>query len=187
LPATELSAWYEAASNHREKDETMVSLKLVRLIEEHSNELTDQLVYKLHSASRTCALREVSPAELRSRVQELLWHFHTWLVSKTDSKMQERYIEIGRHDASRNVALPDLCWAIIVIKEHVWEFVERQAFHSNPVEILAEFELMRFMDLFFDNLLCCVVEGYQQQRDQRREVRQSSIPKHVAGQERVRL
>ncbi len=140
----------------------MVSLKLVRLIEEHSNELTEGLVRKLHSAPRTRSLRAVPANELRTRLHGLLCEFHTWLLTHADDKMQERYVELGRYHAGKNVTLPDLCWAMVLIKEHVWEFVGRQALHNSPVEIFGEFELLRFLDLFFDSALCCVTEGYVQ-------------------------
>ena len=48
----------------------MISLKLTRLIEQHSSELTDELVKKLHSSSRTrgpaAALLAFSQQELSS-------------------------------------------------------------------------------------------------------------------------
>ncbi len=142
----------------------MVSLKLVHLIEEHANELADGIVGKLHSAPRTRSLQRIPAPELRNRIQETLRHFHAWLLNSADHNVQERYQDLGRRHAAQDVALPDLCWAFVLIKEHLWEFVGRQAFHTTSVEIHAEHELMRLLDLFFDCTICHVAEGYEQAR-----------------------
>ena len=50
--------------------------------------------------------------------------------------------------------LSDFCWAIAVIKKHLWEFLERQGFKRDPVEIYGEMELLRLLDRFLDRALC---------------------------------
>jgi hypothetical protein len=49
-----------------------------------------------------------------------------------------------------------------VIKEHLWEFLERQGFKRGPVEIYGEVELLRLLDRFLDRALCFATEGYEQ-------------------------
>jgi hypothetical protein len=55
-----------------------------------------------------------------------------------------------------------LCWAIAVIKEHLWEFLERQGFKRGPVEIYGEMELLRLLEQFLDRALCFATEGHEQ-------------------------
>jgi len=144
----------------------MISLKLTRLIEQHSSGLTDELVRKLHSSSRTTGLRRVPAPELRNRIQEMLAQFHGWLLTKgAHQNMQEHYRALGRQHAIQHIALPDLCWAVVVIKEHLWDFVDQHAFHSAPTDLHAELELERFVNVFFDGMICYFVEGYEQFRD----------------------
>ena len=142
----------------------MLSLKLVHLIEEHINGLTDAIVAKLHSAPKTRGLQKVPAPELRCRIHETLCDFHTWLLTNADRSIAERYRDLGRRHAAREVALPDVCWAIVLMKEQLWEFVEEQALHTTSVEIHAELELMRVLDLFFDCVICHMVEGYEEAR-----------------------
>ena len=151
----------------------MVSFKLVHLIGEHASELADGIVGKLHSAPQTRSLQRIPAPELRNRIQETLCQFHEWLLTNGNDDMQERYRDLGRYHATRDVALPDFCWAIVLIKEHLWDFVGRQTFHTTSVEIHAEFELMRLMDLFFDRAICYVAEGYEQARSELRGPSQS--------------
>jgi hypothetical protein len=149
----------------------MVALRLVRLIENHSEELTETLIAKLEHSSRTADLRKVPAEELRARIREILQHLNEWLLTKTGQDIEQHYREIGERRAAQNVALSDFCWGIVLTKEHLWEFVQRQAFMRSPIEIYGELELLRLMDQFFDRALCFASEGYEQHL----EVRQAEI------------
>jgi hypothetical protein len=139
----------------------MIALRLVRLIERHSDELTSELLQKFETSPHTADLRKVPPDELRQRIQEIFLHLSEWLLTKTGHDIEERYFEIGERRASQGVALPDYCWAMIMTKEHLWEFLQRQGFMRGPVEIYGEMELLRLLDQFFDRGLCYATEGYE--------------------------
>src|SRR5580692_4614682 len=140
----------------------MIALRLVRLVERHSDELTTELTAKLETSSHTVELRKVPVEELRRQIQELLRHFGDWLLTKTSHDIEQRYFEIGERRASQGVALSDFCWAIVLTKEHLWEFLQRQGFMNSSVELYGEMELLRLLDQFFDRALCFATEGYQQ-------------------------
>jgi hypothetical protein len=72
------------------------------------------------------------------------------------------FFELRERRASQGVTLSYFGWAIAVIKEHLWEFLERQGFKSGPVEIYGEMELLRLLDRFLDRALCWATEGYEQ-------------------------
>jgi hypothetical protein len=139
----------------------MIALRLVRLIERHSDELTSELLQKFETSPHTADLRKVPADELRQRIQEIFLHLSEWLLTKTGHDIEQRYFEIGERRASQGVALPDYCWAMIMTKEHLWEFLQRQGFMRGPVEIYGEMELLRLLDQFFDRGLCYATEGYE--------------------------
>ncbi len=140
----------------------MIALGLVRVIERHSDELAAELIAKLETSSRTADLGKVPVEELRRGFQEILRHLGEWLLTKTGQDIEKRYFEIGERRASQGVALSDLCWAIVLTKGHLWEFLQRQGFMRGPVEIYGEMELLRLLDQFFDRALCSATEGYEQ-------------------------
>jgi hypothetical protein len=140
----------------------MIALGLVRVIERHSDELAAELIAKLETSSRTADLGKVPVEELRRGFQEILRHLGEWLLTKTGQDIEKRYCEIGERRASQGVALSDLCWAIVLTKGHLWEFLQRQGFMRGPVEIYGEMELLRLLDQFFDRALCSATEGYEQ-------------------------
>jgi hypothetical protein len=140
----------------------MISLRLVRLIEVHSEELAAELVAKLEKSSHTSDLQKVPVGELRRRIHEVLQHFSEWLLTKTGHDIEQRYFEVGERRASQGVALSDFCWAIALTKEHLWEFLQREGLIRSPVDIYGEMELLRLLDQFFDRALCYATEGYEQ-------------------------
>lgn len=139
----------------------MIALRFVRLIENHSDELCRGLIEKFHTSTRTQDMSKVPPGELQSRTYEILHQLGEWLLTKTDSDIESRYFEIGGRRAAQGVSLSDYSWAIVLTKEHLWEFLQEQAFMHNPVELYGEMELLRLLDQFFDRALCFAVEGYE--------------------------
>ena len=142
----------------------MIAVRLVRLIEQHSEELTDELLHKFQTSPRTCDLRRVSTAELRHRSNEILRNLSDWLLSKSDVDVESRYREIGALRASQNVSLAHVCWGILLTKEHIWNFLQREGFLRGPLEIFGEMELLRLLDQFFDRAICYCTEGYERAR-----------------------
>jgi hypothetical protein len=84
------------------------------------------------------------------------------LLTKTGSDIDLRYPDLGARRAAQGVSLADFCWAIVLTKEHLWEFLRRQGFLRGPVEIYGELELLRLLDQFFDRALCYAAEGQKQ-------------------------
>lgn len=139
----------------------MIALRLVRLIEDHSDELAEGLLNKFQTSSLTEDLRKVPAQELRDRAFEILHNLGEWLLYKRQDEIKLRYRELGARRASQNVSLSDYCWAIVLTKEHVWEFLQKQGMLRGPLEIYGELELLRLMDQFFDRAVCYATEGYE--------------------------
>jgi hypothetical protein len=140
----------------------MIALRLVRLIENHSDELAGDLINKLHASARTTDMQKVPEGELRGRIHEILQHLSEWLLTKTPTDIEARYGELGARRAAQGVSLTDFCWAMVLTKEHLWEFLQRQGFLRSTVEIYGELELLRLLDQFFDRALCYATQAYEQ-------------------------
>jgi hypothetical protein len=93
----------EPASNQNE-EHVMIALGLVRVIEQHSDELAAELIAKLETSSRTSDLRKVPDEELRRGLQEILLHLGEWLLTKTSHDIEKRYFKLGERRASQGVA-----------------------------------------------------------------------------------
>ena len=140
----------------------MIALRMVRLIETHSDELTAGLLSKFRASSRTADLDKVPPDELRERAGEILFHLSDWLLNKTEADVEQRYREIGSRRASQGVSLSDLCWSMVMTKEHLWGFLQSRGLLNSVIDIYGQLELLRMLDQFFDRALCFAIEGYLQ-------------------------
>jgi hypothetical protein len=148
----------------------MIALRMVRLIENHSDELTAALLSKFRTSSHTVGLDKVPPGELRQRAGEILLNLSDWLLNKTEADVEQRYREIGARRALQGVALSDLCWSIVITKEHLWGFLQSRGLLNSVVDIYGQLELLRMLDQFFDRAVCFATEGYSRYAEEQQAV-----------------
>jgi len=138
----------------------MLGSRLVGLIERNSNELAEGLAAKLCNSSRTTDFREIPPDELAKGAHEIYSNLSDWLLTKTESDIEVRYTAIGAKRAEQEVELSQLVWAILMSKEHLWAFLQREGFVTGPVELFGELELLQLLDQFFDRAMYYAVVGH---------------------------
>jgi hypothetical protein len=139
----------------------MIALRLVHLIESHSDQLAEGLLHKLQRSSRAADLRKIPEHEIQERAHEVYRNLSDWLLTKTDDDIQCVYKPLGRHRAEQGVSLSALCWALMMTEENLWDFLELEGMREKPLEILGGFELLRLMDQFFDQAVYYATVGYE--------------------------
>ena len=139
----------------------MIALRLVRLIETHSEELAEGLTQKLLSSDRTHDLRKVPSHELHHRCHEIYRNLSDWLLSKTEHDIEKVYKALGARRASEGISIAALTWAILLTKEHLWSFLEWEGVHGGLHNVFGELELLRLLDQFFDRAVYYAIEGYE--------------------------
>ncbi|MBZ5722116.1 MAG: hypothetical protein LAO03_17220 [Acidobacteriia bacterium] len=142
----------------------MLALRLVRLIESHSEELADGLVSTLHASERTPDLRKVPNHELRSRCHEIYRNLSDWLLTKTEADIEKVYMHLGARRVEQHIPLPQLTWALMLTKEHLWAFLDREGVHGGAQDVFGELELLRSLDQFFDRAVYFAAAGYEDAR-----------------------
>jgi hypothetical protein len=50
------------------------------------------------------------------------------------------------------------------VKEHLWEFLLREALLDRPLEVYQEIELLRLVEQFFDKAVYYAARGHEQAR-----------------------
>ena len=140
----------------------MIALRLVRLIETHSEELAEGLTQKLLCLERTRDLRSVPANELHHRCHEVYRNLSEWLLNKTDHDVEVVYRALGARRAEQGVSMASLAWAILLTKEHLWSFLEWEGVYGGLHNVFGELELLRLLDQFFDRALYYATEGYEE-------------------------
>jgi hypothetical protein len=140
----------------------MLAYKLVRLIEGNSEALSAALLAKVQTSELARSYRRVSPEDLKERVYEIYRHLGEWLLG-TDSAfdIEQRYEEIGTRRVHQGVPISELIWVIILTKENLWEFLQKESLPERPAEAFGELEMLQLLDQFFDRAIYYASVGYE--------------------------
>jgi len=139
----------------------MLAYKLVRLIETHSETLATSLVAKVQSSELTRSYQHVPAQDLKEKVGEIYLHLGEWLLGKSSFDIERRYEEIGARRVHQGVPVSELIWVIILTKENLWEFLQRESLPERPIEAFGELELLQLLDQFFDRAIYYASVGYE--------------------------
>jgi hypothetical protein len=142
----------------------MLGIKFARLIEYNSELLGKGLVQMLRVSGRTDAYRLIPEHELMHEVQVLYRNLSEWLVTRTELDVQQYYTRIGQRRAEQGVPIGQFVWALILGKEHLWSFMQREAVGEGALELVNELEFLLALEQFFDRALYHAVNGYAQQQ-----------------------
>lgn len=143
----------------------MLAIRLVRLIENHSEQLSRELSEKVWHSPRCSDLHKVPATELEARTREIYRNLSDWLVDKTEAEVERRYTELGEARAQQGVAYSHFVWAITATKEYLRAFVQREGLSDNAMELHGELELLHLLGQFFDRALYYAAVGYERERD----------------------
>ncbi len=140
----------------------MLAYKLVRLIETNSEALATSLLAKVQALELTRSYQNV-PAwtDLKDRVGEIYSHLGEWLLGKSSFDIERRYEEIGARRVHQGVPVSELIWVIILTKENLWEFLQKESVPERPAEAFGELEMLQLLDQFFDRAIYYASVGYE--------------------------
>ncbi len=140
----------------------MFAIRLVQLIETHADKLSEALIHKLKNTEECSELLSKVPArELKHRTYEIYKHLGDWLLSKTLSEVEERYIGLGSRRARQGVPFSQVMFAVQTTKHVLWDYLLLEGL-LEPEDLIGEMELVRSLGQFFDRALYYAAIGYEQ-------------------------
>lgn len=141
--------------------------RLVRLIETHSDRLATTLLERTTQSEKTKNyIEKVPPEDLHQRVYDIYHHLGQWLLNKKEADVEERYLEIGALRCRQGVLLSQLIWAIVLVKDNLFDFLHREAVTERPSEVFGELEILHLLEQFFDRAMYYAAVGYERSRSQ---------------------
>jgi hypothetical protein len=140
----------------------MLGIKLVRLIEAHSGELSRGLTEQIRTSERTSDFKKIPADDLRLAAAEVYKNLGEWLLQKTESDIESRFRAVGAHRAAEGVRLHQVVWALLLSRDHLWHFLRHRSFADNVVALYGELELQRLLNQFFDRAIYYAVLGYEE-------------------------
>ena len=139
----------------------LLAYRLVKLIENHSDGLARSLYKRYREDPRCSAYVNVPETELTQRVYEVYRHLGEWLMAKTETDVEQRYLEIGAKRAEQGVPASQVIWMICLVRENLWDYLQKHAELERPAEIFAEVELQEMLHQFFDHAMYYAALGHE--------------------------
>jgi hypothetical protein len=142
----------------------MTLYRLVHLIETHSQALAACLLDRVQNSEATPDYGRVPAEDLKEGVFQIYGHLGDWLMTKDELDLEERYLRIGARRAKQNVPFSQVAWAIVLVKDNLWEFLKRESEIERPIEVWGELEMLQLLDHFFDRAIYYAAIGYEKAR-----------------------
>ena len=138
----------------------MLSYKLIQLIEDHWELITDEVIERIRKEPELSHISQLPKSELKDWGRGILKNLGHWLEGR-DEGLARHYERLGRLRFEEGVPLHESVWALFQLKDHMVEFVREQGLPHSAVEIYAEEELEHRVGRFFDWLVWHLVRGYE--------------------------
>ncbi len=142
----------------------MASDALVRIIDERVGTIARLWLADVRSNPTTSSLERLDPGRLLELGSFILSQFSTWLKGGDgEDGLRRVSMTVGRELSDAGCALPDLISALMLLRKHVWTYVQSTGVWERPIEVYRVLELNRRIALFFDKVLfhtaCGVAEA----------------------------
>ncbi len=148
----------------------MLGMRLVRLIEAHSEALSQRVVDVIRGSERTSDFRAIPREDMQRRVSEVYRNLGEWLLQKTERDIASRFKAVAARRAAEGIRLPQFVWALMLTRDHLLHFLRHEAFADNVVALYGELELHRLLDQFFDRAVYHSILGYEEAGSKARHV-----------------
>lgn len=139
----------------------MLSVRLVRMIEDHAEELTRGVLDDLQSNPRTPSYHRLDREELHRRVYDVYRNLGRWLGEMSEEAIGASYGELGRKRHSEGIPLSEVVYALILIKYHLRDYIRTSGLIDSAVDLYQEQELHRLVGRFFDKATYHTVRGHE--------------------------
>lgn len=139
----------------------MILPNMIRMIEQHADSLTAEVVADLRSNPRTSYIRRKSTEELERRAHDLFAHPGRFLTEKNEEELEQTFGETARRLHDEDAPLSEVVSVITVIKKHLWEFVKRNAPVDSINDLYQLEEVSVLIGRFFDEATYVAVRKYE--------------------------
>ena len=139
----------------------MLSARLIKLIEDHAEDLTREVLRDLAGNARTPSYNSLPADELHRRVYDVYHNLGRWLGDKTEEHLESTFGGLGRRRHAEGVPLSEAVYALVLIKDHLRGYIRAVGLVDSTVELYLEEELHLQIGNFFDNAIYHMVKGYE--------------------------
>jgi len=142
----------------------MISEKLVALIMDNADELTQRLCKDLLNREETKGYKNLNKDIVYERVFDVYSRLDSWLLKdKVKGEIHSHYTKLGAKRFSEGIPLNEVVMALMLIKRHLWLFVLEKQFFDSSYEFHQALEFNNRVVLFFDRAIYFTTMGYEEE------------------------
>jgi hypothetical protein len=135
---------------------------LMNQIHMHAEQLSERVIQAIRTSPRIKSLGSVSEEELRRRFFDLFQNLGRWLGEKGEEEIEATYGEIGRRRCREGTPLNELVYAVILVKQQLWDYIEKHIAPASEGNLYQEEMIIEMLGKFFDRALYHTVRGYEE-------------------------
>ena len=150
----------------------MLANRLIQLIENHSDSLTQQVLQDVLANEMTTSFRRVPKGELKPRIAALYQNLGKWIGNPNQDDIRQEYEDWGRTRFRQGIPFSEIVYVLILTKKLLRTFIREHGlvrFSGDrvmtdellPVELYSIQELNYLVGDFFDRALYHLVRGYE--------------------------
>ena len=139
----------------------MVSYRLIRLIENHAEQLSRSLARQLKLHPKTRKFGRLAEEEIAERIYNFYAHLGSWVMTSSEENIRHTCEELGRRRQEEGMPLHEVLYVIILSKEHLRSFARNEAIGTTAFEMYGEQELFRVLDHLYELAIYYTTIGYE--------------------------
>ena len=150
----------------------MLANRVIQLIENHSDSLTQEALRDILTNENTISFRRVPREELKPRIAALYENLGKWIGKPNEDDIRQEYEDWGRTRFRQGIPFSEIVYVLMLTKRYLRKFIREHgmvAFSGDrvtpdelvPVELYSIQELNYLVGDFFDRALYHLVRGYE--------------------------
>ena len=141
---------------------------LISIIEDHADEITNDLVKEFRKREETWHYRDFSEEIVYERVHQILYHVYQKLGSWLNQNMSKDvifayYTELGRERFKEGIPLQEVVMVLLLVKRKLWKYMTDNRLLDSGYGLNQMMEMNYYISVFFDRIVHSVIIGYQEE------------------------
>jgi hypothetical protein len=140
----------------------MLISNLMMNIQTHAKKLAAEFVSDLVSNPKTPHIAKMEREDLERVALELYTRLADWVAAKQAEELEAEFRARAARQRKAGLPLSEIVYAVILLKQHVREFVKRNAVVDSIHDLYQRDEVLVLMGEFFDRLIFATTQGYEE-------------------------
>lgn len=140
----------------------MLPKKFTELMTIHADGIVTHIAAAIRENPRTRHYHSMPAAELKKRIMGIFKNIEHYLEEGDLEVIYELYRRFGRTRYHEGIPLPDLIYALTLVKHHIREFIKTHMLSDTALQLHHELQFLEKTSVFFDDVYFYTITGYQE-------------------------